>query len=63
MLAFCAPYGDGAKRDQVISITDRLLPWEVTRSGGSKDYFPGGDANYRAVQNVLGLNTVHFGED
>lgn len=63
MLAFCAPYGDGAKRDQVISITDRLLPWEVTRAGGTKDYFPGGDANYRAVSNVLGLNTIHFGED
>jgi hypothetical protein len=63
MLAFCAPYGDGAKRDQVISITDRLLPWEVGRPGGEKEYFPGGSDNYKSVMNVLGLNTIHFGED
>ncbi len=64
MLAFGAPYGDGAARDQVISITDRLLPWEVTRQGAAqKDYFPGGQANYTAYRNALRLNTIHFGED
>jgi len=68
MIAFCAPYGDGAKRDQVISISDRLLPWEVNQSRNSdgllpKKYFPGGDANFRAARTVLSLNTIHFGED
>lgn len=64
MLAFCAPYGDGAKRDQVISISDRLLPWEVNRSGTDrKEYFPGGQTNFDAVKPVLGLETIHFGED
>ena len=63
LLAFGAPYGDGAKRDQVISITDRLLPWEVTQNPAVKDYFPGGDANYRAYKNCWKLNTIHFGED
>lgn len=64
MLAFACGYGDGAKRDQVISITDRLLPWEVTRAGGAqKHYFPGGQPNYDQYRNVFRLNTIHFGED
>lgn len=64
MLAFGCGYGDGAKRDQVISITDRLLPWEVTRAGGAtKDYFPGGQANYDEYKRTFRLNTIHFGED
>jgi hypothetical protein len=63
MLAFCAEYGDGAKRDQVISITDRLLPWEVTKAGGSKEYFPGGQKNYYAAKAAFRLDTIHYGED
>lgn len=63
MIAFCAPYGDGAKYDQVISISDRLLPWEVNQNPTEKKYFPGGDANFKAARNVLALHTIHFGED
>ena len=64
MLAFCAPYGDGAKRDQVISISPRLLPWEVNRSDGGKPYFPGGEnGNFDKVKGVLGLDSIHHGED
>lgn len=64
MLAFGCGYGDGAKRDQVISITDRLLPWEVTRQAQPvKEYFPGEQANYNAYKNAWRLNTIHFGED
>lgn len=62
MLAFCAPYNDGVKRDQVISISSRLLPWEVTTSNG-KEYFPGNKKNFDAVKDVLGLDSIHFGED
>lgn len=64
MLAFCAPYGDGAKRDQVISISPRLLPWEVNRNDSAKHYFPGGEnGNFDKVKTGLGLDTIHFGED
>ena len=63
MLAFCAPYLDGAKRDQVISITDRLLPWEVTSPGRSKEYFPGEAKNYQAARTAFRLDTIHYGED
>jgi len=62
MFAFCAAFGESAtQRDQVISITSRLLPWEVTN--GTKAYFPGGEASFNAVNEKLGLDTVHFGED
>ncbi len=63
MLAFGCGYGDGAKRDQVISITDRLLPWEVNGSEAGKAYFPGGNANYLAYKQAWDLHTIHFGED
>lgn len=65
MLAFGAPWGDGAKRDQVISITDRLLPWEITspNTQNTKDYFPGGDGNYQTYKTAYNLNSIHFGED
>ena len=61
MLAFCAPYLDGSKRDQVISITERLLPWEVT--GSSKHYFPGGQNGFDAYRAAFRLDTIHYGED
>lgn len=66
MLAFCAPYGDGAKRDQVISISSRLLPWEVNRSrdsGERKEYFPGGQSGFNAANGFFNLDSIHFGED
>lgn len=63
MLAFCAPLGDGGKRDQVISISDRLLPWEVTKNNAAKEYFPGGQSNFNAARTAIGLETIHFGED
>lgn len=63
MLSFCAPIGDGAKRDQVISITERLLPWEVSGASAEKQYFPGGKNNFDAVADPLGLKTIHYGED
>ena len=60
MLAFGAPLGDGAKRDQVISITDRLLPWEVAHKA-EKEYFPGSKQNFDAYKPVLGLGQIHYG--
>jgi len=64
MLAFCAPYGDGAKHDQVISISSRLLPWEVNRPAADrKEYFPGGKKNFDAANPTFALDSIHFGED
>ena len=64
MLAFAAPYGDGNKRDQVISLSHRLLPWEVSRPDNEqKAYFPGGNAGFLAYKDLWSLNQIHFGED
>lgn len=64
MLAFAVPYGHGDRRDQVYSLSARLLPWEVTRgSEGWHDYFPGGKAHFEYYSKAYGLAQVHFGED
>ena len=64
MFAFCAPIYDGAKRDQVISVSDRILPWEAGASEDkAKDYFPGGTNNYNAVKLAFELHSIHFGVD
>lgn len=50
--------------DTVMSITTRLLPWEVTTAtGGKHTSFPGGEAVYKECANALQLRSVHFGED
>ena len=67
MLAFISPYSDvtGGYRDQVISLSERLLPWEVTRhtTNTQKDYFPGGPMGFSYYKDQIGLNQLHFGED
>ena len=66
MLAFpCwADQFESGHLDTVMSVTTRLLPWEVTAaSGGSHDSFPGGQAAYTAYAGKLNLRSVHFGED
>lgn len=64
MLAMATPYGDGNKRDQVISLSHRLLPWEVTRpQDKQKSYFPGGPKNFAVYAARFSLGQIHFGED
>ena len=64
MLAFPSTPALAAKRDQVISITSRLLPWEVTMDPTKQyDYFPGGAAVKDEYEKYYGLGTIHFGED
>ena len=63
MLAFVIPYGHCDRRDQVISISQRLLPWEVNTGGPIHDYFPGGKVGYDTYAAALGLNHIHHGED
>jgi hypothetical protein len=48
----------------VMSVTTRLLPWEVTSAtGGDHHSFPGGQPVYQAYSNALNLRSIHFGED
>jgi hypothetical protein len=66
MLAFLAPYGEAAaeSRDQVISISDRLLPWEVAKNADpEKKYFPGGNKGWSSYAQAWNLGQIHFGED
>lgn len=59
--ASAAEYEEGGF-DTVMSVTPRLLPWEVNTSG-THDSFPGGDAMFLEYNRVLGLNQIHYGED
>lgn len=66
MMAFLSSYESevNSSRDQVISITDRLLPWEVSRNADpAKQYFPGGADGYNAYNRAWNLGQIHFGED
>ncbi len=63
LLAFAVPYGDGAKRDMVMSISDRVLPWEVNMVQADRKYFPGGADGYAAYRTRYGLGQIHYGED
>jgi hypothetical protein len=66
MLAFPCWAGqfESGNLDTVMSITTRLLPWEVTSaSGGTHKSFPGGQVAYAAYSAKLNLRSVHFGED
>ena len=66
MIAFASTYDDAVNtsRDQVISISERLLPWEVSRTNPpAKSYFPGGSDGFNYYKNLYGLTQLHFGED
>lgn len=50
--------------DTVLSVTTRLLPWEVqSAGGGTHNSFPGGQTAYTQYSQHLGLSSIHFGED
>ena len=51
--------------DTVMSVTSRLLPWEVqgTVANGQHNSFPGGEEVFKAYNGLLGLRSIHFGED
>ena len=66
MLAFpCwADQFESGHLDTVMSVTTRLLPWEVTTAtGGTHQSFPGGPGAYAVYATALNLRSVHFGED
>ena len=63
MLAFpmTSEQFEGGSMDTVMSITTRLLPWEVTNQSHSS--FPGGEEMQKFYDSKIGLRAVHFGED
>lgn len=61
ILAFFTSPGQLDMLQNEISITSRLLPWDVHAK--SQNYFPGGSAMYTYFKEKYGLDAVHFGED
>ena len=64
MLAFPCYEGqfNSGQLDTVMSVTTRLLPWEVNNQGLHAS-FPGGNEMYKAYNAALQLGQVHYGED
>jgi hypothetical protein len=64
MLAFPCYEGqfNSGQLDTVLSVTTRLLPWEVNNAGLHAS-FPGGDAMFNKYNAALQLSQVHYGED
>jgi hypothetical protein len=52
---------ESGKLDTAFSVTQRLLPYEVTQQ--KHEHFPGGENMHMFYMQKLGLNAVHFGED
>lgn len=48
--------------DTVMSVTTRLLPWEVN-SSNTHDSFPGGEKMFAEYNRILNLKQIHYGED
>ena len=65
MLAFAAPYSEvqSGGREQVISITERVLPWEVRAGTTEKRGFPGGQKGFDLYKDKYGLDSIHYSED
>lgn len=56
---------ENGSMDTCISVTSRVLPWEVqsTGVGGVHNSFPGGEQSYKAYDEAFKLSSIHFGED
>jgi len=61
LLAFPMMEGQAETLHNEISISSRLLPWDVHSK--TYNYFPGGFDMYQAYKTLLGLDHIHFGED
>ena len=61
LLAFPADVNQVESLQNEISISSRLLPWDVHAK--TQQYFPGGQKMYNYYKDTLGLDAIHFGED
>tara|TARA_B110000858_G_scaffold134563_1_gene152967 strand:- start:3955 stop:5772 length:1818 start_codon:yes stop_codon:yes gene_type:complete len=65
MLAFPCNEGqfESGKLDTTMSVTSRILPWEVVGGDSLHSSFPGGESMYTFYNELLGLDSVHYGSD
>lgn len=69
MFAFLHVYDETKAGQNVTSISDRVLPWEIGGTSVSEtsktidNHFPGGPVAYKFYRENWGLNQVHYGED
>lgn len=61
LLAFPASVNQVESLQNEISVSSRLLPWDVHAK--TQKYFPGGQQMYNYYKDKLGLDAIHFGED
>lgn len=61
LLAFPASAKQVDTLQNEISISSRLLPWDVHAK--THKYFPGGKGVYDYYKDNYGLDSIHFGED
>ena len=63
MLAFPAHEGQfkGGQLDTCMSVTTRLLPWDVSNTS-THDSFPGGSTMFSVYNGKLNLQQIHYGE-
>ena len=59
MLSFPEEFNAATARDQVISISNRVLPWDTT-NGDSRKQFPGGETGWLQAGGK-GLEGIHYG--
>ena len=63
LLAFPMTKTQAKTMDTSMSISNRLLPWEVQGPGSAHDSFPGGEQAWIVYSSEFGLKSIHFGED
>lgn len=61
LLAFPAWEAVLDKYDTAISVTTRLLPWELQGGSNASGTFPGGQVAFDRYSQALGLRAIHFG--
>ena len=61
VLAFPIMAEQAEKLQTEVSISSRLLPWDVHAK--TMKSFPGGRAMYEQYKDAFGLQSIHFGED
>lgn len=55
---------ESGNMDTVMSVTNRVLPWEVANNGGSAhDSFPGRQEMFDHYKANFNLHQIHYGED
>jgi hypothetical protein len=64
LLAFPMMTGQVESLQNEITVTSRLLPWDVNGAPGARHKsFPGGPTMYNFYNGVMQLEQIHFGED